>query len=526
MARRFERFILQGSASGLAVGLVTGVLAALAARAGFEDSGADPWLIALDVAVGVAFVAGAAWAPGPRRERVVFAGVGVAWLVASSIPAARLAHQSLLVFALVAFPGGNLRGAASLILAAMAIVVALVPVSQAFTALLFAAIAVRASIGARRQPRAWYPMVAGAGVAAVLAASWLTQWRYPGAVAPGVALLAYELVLLGVAIGFPVAMSAVVASGAQLSERLLRDERLTGLDGLAAVLGDTLGDPSVRVFRWDDAARGYVDGRGHAIRREAHGPGWLPISDGSEPLGVVAYRAAPLADPPTAAAVGEAMRLALRRLQWQASLRSQLIELEAARARIVVAADRERTTTAARLRQEVVWRIREAVDQLDSFRMAGSHDADGEALDVAVRELEAASDEVVALVAGVPPAELGDGGLVDTLRGLAARSPVPVEVTSEPGATAELEVETTLFYVCSEALTNAIKHASASLIQIDIRVDGHALVASICDDGVGGASPSGSGLQGLADRLAARGGRLQLESPAGAGTKVIARIPR
>lgn len=527
LARRFDRSSLRLSAPGYAIGLLTVVLAVLAARAGSAAPGANPWLIALDVTVGLAFVGGAIWAPGSRRERALQAAIGMSWLIASFVPVARLAHQAMLAIALTAFPRGNPRGVAGWLLIGVAVGAALLAMPQGIAALLFAAIAVRALVGGTDEPHAaWYPAAAGAGVAVVLAASTLARGLYPGAFDPGVTLLAYSLVLLGVAIGFPLAMRAAVAGAARLSERLLSDGRLVGLDGIAAVLRDALRDRELRVYRWDQAARAYVDGRGQVLRHESDGDRWLPVADGSEPLGLVAYRAAALEDPPTAVAVAEAMRLALRRLHWQESLRSQLSELEAARARLVAAADRERTATASRLRHEVVWRIRQAVAQLRSIRaVARSGDA-MEALDVAVRELDVAGEEVVGLVAGIPPAELGEGGLVAALRGLAERSPVPVTVTSEPGATGDAELETTLFYVCSEALTNAIKHASSRRIEITIRQDEDAIVASVSDDGVGGANPSGSGLQGLSDRLAARGGRLHVKSPPGAGTQVIARIPR
>ena len=85
--------------------------------------------------------------------------------------------------------------------------------------------------------------------------------------------------------------------------------------------------------------------------------------------------------------------------------------------------------------------------------------------------------------------------------------------------------ETALFYVCSEALANAIKHAHATTIQVDLHRAGECLVATIADDGCGGADPSGSGLQGLADRVAASAGRLRVESPPGAGTTVTATVP-
>jgi signal transduction histidine kinase len=108
---------------------------------------------------------------------------------------------------------------------------------------------------------------------------------------------------------------------------------------------------------------------------------------------------------------------------------------------------------------------------------------------------------------------------------LAQRSPVPVSVTIAADAASGQDTEATLFYVCSEALANAVKHADAKQIGITVRRINGAVEAVISDDGRGGADPTGSGLQGLADRLAAHNGHLQVESPPGAGTRVTAVVP-
>ena len=92
-------------------------------------------------------------------------------------------------------------------------------------------------------------------------------------------------------------------------------------------------------------------------------------------------------------------------------------------------------------------------------------------------------------------------------------------------AAASQEAETALFYVCCEALANAVKHAGATRVEIAVERQDGGVVATVADDGCGGADPSGSGLVGLADRLAARKGRLRVDSPPGAGTTVTAVVP-
>jgi signal transduction histidine kinase len=96
---------------------------------------------------------------------------------------------------------------------------------------------------------------------------------------------------------------------------------------------------------------------------------------------------------------------------------------------------------------------------------------------------------------------------------------------AEPDAVGDKSAETALFFVCMEAMANAAKHAAAQTLRITIRRRGDVLEAVAADDGVGGADREGSGLRGLADRLAATGGWLRVESPPGAGTSLTAAIP-
>ena len=288
---------------------------------------------------------------------------------------------------------------------------------------------------------------------------------------------------------------------------------------------DVLNDPSLELYRWDVDQQTYVDLRGNAPPITQAGA-WMVVRDRTEPIGAVAHRSLAMEEPAIAEAVARAVRLAALNVRWSEALRLQLAGLEEARGRLLATTDRQRAAIATRLHDEVVGPLRRAGAGLTT---ATANEANGEAvaaLTVARQELEAASDEILDLVGGVPPARLGDGGLVEAIRGLAARCPVPVTVSSTPLATGTSEAETTLFYVCSEAITNAVKHANASQITVVISADPRLLIAQVSDDGVGGARSSGTGIQGLADRLAAHGGRLRVDSPPGAGTTLIAEIPR
>jgi len=513
-------------ATGFAAVLVLVTLVVLAIRADVAAPQASPWLIVLDVATGLAFVAAAALAPGSRAERGLLAAVGAAWLTASFLPAARSVHQAVLVVALIAFPAGRVRGSSRWLVVGLAVPVGLGLPPQIGVAALFALVALLVLIEGRRDTATVYPAVAGIAVAATLGASWvLARWR-ADVFDPTVALVGYELVLLTVAIAFPVAARAVIRSRARLVDRLLAGERLTGLDGFAVVLGRVLGDPSVQVFRWHNPDVGYVDEHGRQVPTGGGDRRWLTVDDPDGRVAVVAHQSPALDDPPTADAVAAAVRLAVRHLRLQEEQRQQLAELEASRARLVAAADRERARAATQLRQDVGVSLQLAQSELTAVRPATRDPVVAGSLDVVVTELATARDEIVELVAGVPPAQLGGGRLRDALDAVAKRSPVPVSVTVDADAAGDADTETAFFYVCSEALANAVKHADANRIAITVRrpTDG-AIMATVSDDGRGGADPSGSGLQGLADRLATLNGRLRVDSPPGTGTTVTAVVP-
>jgi signal transduction histidine kinase len=456
---------------------------------------------------------------------VLIAAVGVAWLTASLLPATRSLHQAVLVVSLIAFPAGRVRGLTRWLLTCLAVFVGLGLLPQIGVAAVFALVALLVFVDGRRDTATGYPTVAALAVAAVLGASWSVSRLQAEAFDPAVALIAYELVLLAFAIAFPLAARAVIRSRARLADHLLADEQLVGLEGFAVVLGRAVSDPSVQVFRWHGSNAGYVDERGRPVPIGGGGRSWLTVVDADGPVAVVTHQSPTLDDPATAEAVAAAVRLAVRHEHLQREQQQQLAELEASRARIVAAADGARERAARQLREDVGVSLQLAQSELSAVRTAARNPAVAESLDIVVSELVAAQTEIGELVAGVPPAHLGSGRLQEALQALAQHSPVPVSVTVAADAASGQDTEATLFYVCSEALANTVKHADAKRISIKVRRINDAMEAVISDDGRGGADPTGSGLQGLADRLAAYNGRLHVESPRGAGTTVTAMIP-
>jgi PAS domain S-box-containing protein len=202
-------------------------------------------------------------------------------------------------------------------------------------------------------------------------------------------------------------------------------------------------------------------------------------------------------------------------------------EIRASRARIVQAEDAARRGLERNLHDGAQQRLVSLSLQLRLAEARLSIDpAEAGAIIARARdELTHALDELRELARGIHPAVLTDRGLAAAVDALVARAPLPVEVTHLPGRL-PAEAEAAAYYVVSEALANVAKYAGATSARVSLaRVDGKAVV-EVADDGVGGADPArGSGLRGLADRVAALDGSLAVESPPGRGTVVRAEFP-
>jgi signal transduction histidine kinase len=202
-------------------------------------------------------------------------------------------------------------------------------------------------------------------------------------------------------------------------------------------------------------------------------------------------------------------------------------QLAASRARIVQAGDEERRRLGRDLHDGAQQELISVVIglKLAQRRLARAPDQAGELLEEALEHVETGIRELRELAAGIHPSVLTDRGLRAALEALAGRSPVPVELEEVSPPRLPGPVETSAYFVVSEALTNAAKHACCSHVSVGVQVEEGAVTVEVRDDGVGGADPSlGSGLRGLADRVNALGGGLEIQSPAGQGTTVRARI--
>ena len=211
-----------------------------------------------------------------------------------------------------------------------------------------------------------------------------------------------------------------------------------------------------------------------------------------------------------------------------AELRARLEDLAASRARIVTAGDVERRRLERNLHDGAQQRL---VTISLSLRLAlAKLEADPAAaraiLDDAGGELTVALDELRELARGLHPAVLTDRGLRPAVEMLAGRAPVVVEIDEVPEGRLPEPVEAAAYYLIAEALTNVAKYARASTARVRVATTDSGVVVEVSDDGVGGADPAnGSGLRGLADRVEALGGALDVQSPDGGGTSLRAEIP-
>jgi signal transduction histidine kinase len=203
-------------------------------------------------------------------------------------------------------------------------------------------------------------------------------------------------------------------------------------------------------------------------------------------------------------------------------------ELDASRRRIVAASDQARRRIERDLHDGTQQRLISlglAARIAEADVAAGRGDAQSELSRIAAGLADAAA-ELQEFSRGIHPAILSEGGLGPALRTLARRSGVPVDLEVTADARYPEPVEIAAYYVASEALANAMKHAQASSVQMSLATLGCSLLLSVRDDGVGGADPArGSGLAGLADRVEALGGSIQLRSAAGSGTHITVELP-
>jgi signal transduction histidine kinase len=335
--------------------------------------------------------------------------------------------------------------------------------------------------------------------------------------------------------GFPLLFLAGLVrirfARASVAELLLELERPMAPGDLRNAVANALGDESVEVAYWLPDERGYIDLEGRPVR--------LPTADGGRGIthveregrrvAAIVHDRAVEDDPHLLRAAAAAAALALDNARLQAELRSRLDELNASRRRIVRAADDERKRIERNLHDGTQQRLTSVALGLAyvASKLAADPDAAQDALGQARAGLATALAELRDLSQGIHPGNLTERGLGPAIEDLAYASPLPVRVVSTVATRLEEPIEATAYYVVAEALANIIKHAQARHVSVALEYDAAGeLVVTVSDDGIGGANPAnGTGLKGLADRVSAIGGSLDVESQVGHGTTLRAVIP-
>jgi signal transduction histidine kinase len=371
--------------------------------------------------------------------------------------------------------------------------------------------------------RAQGPLLGAAAVAIPASLVWL-GW----VLATGAGASTLDTINRAVAVSLPLGVVAGIAWSRlrrpQASE-LVVDLRTEAATTLRERLVRTLGDPTLDVAYRLEGGR-YVDAAGRPIELPQRADRAVTaVIAGGEEIAALIHDPALLDEPALVESVRATAGLVLENERLAAEVRSKLAEVRASRGRIVAAADAERRRIERNLHDGAQQRLvtLSVALGLDASR------ADTSASDILSRaqdEVEQAIAELRELARGIHPTLLRDEGLQTAVEALARRTPFPVTVRGTAPDRLPDSVELAAYFVVSEALTNVVKHASASEASVVLERKPGSLRVTVADDGVGGANVTAdSGLAGLRDRLEALDATLVIESRPGQGTTVCAEFP-
>jgi signal transduction histidine kinase len=487
----------------------------------------DPAAGAGDLAVAVAFVVcgAAVWSPLRAGDLTgpLLVATGAAWLAGGLADELALLHRGPLVQLLVTSPGGrpHTRIEWPAVVAGYALaVVPDVARDDGVTVALAAGLAgvslgryARAR-GVQRRARA-VPAAAAGAIALVLVVGAVTGPAEGDAV-----LWLYEAVLVATAAALFVDLRWGGWAQAAVTD-LVIDLGDARSGSLAGVLAHAVGDPSL-VLGYARGDGRYADERGRPVS--------VPDADADRAVTTVEIEGAPAAvlvhDPAAlrssrlSDAVVAAVQIALDDARLQSDIWARVREVEASRSRLLHARDSERRRLESRLHAGVGRRLDAAARALADLE--GDPD---ELLAALPAELERTRAELRRFATGLHPPDLDAGGLAAALPALAARAPIPVEVSVGCGRL-EPPLEAAAWFVCSEGLANVVKHSGAGGAAIGVDRTSEGIVVTVDDAGRGGADPAaGRGLRGLAARVEAVGGRLEVGPRPGGGTRLRATLP-
>jgi signal transduction histidine kinase len=534
------------AALGLA-GLVLGLGAEWTARSELSLLAAGSDLIVGWTLIACGLIA---WSRRPQsRIGQLTALTGFAWFlgtfadsdidaVATVGSALLILHRGPLFHAIIAYPSGRLSSRFGLVVVTTCyFYAAIVPLARNSVATIVIALMVvattirgqRLAAGPDRQARLT-AIGAAAAVAVPLGAGSVGRVIGAGPDAERAVLWGYGAALILVGVLFLVDLLRSRWADAAVTRLVVDLGEDTDAGTLRGRLARALGDRSLAIAYWLPEAHSYVDETGAPMQLPKAGSerAVTLIEQKGDRIAALVHDGTVFDEPGLIDAVASAARIAFSNVRLQAEVRRQISALDASRRRIIEASDAQRRRLQQELALGVGQRLTEVQGHLDLALQEAVSPQDravSESLEDAARLLHEGQVELQELTAGIHPALLSEQGLGPALSALAERAAVPVRLVVR-GERLPAPTETAVYFVCSEALANVGKYARASRVDVEVRTEGNLLTILIQDDGVGGANPSsGSGLKGMADRVEALGGRFLVESPAGRGTRLVARIP-
>ena len=371
--------------------------------------------------------------------------------------------------------------------------------------------------------RAQAPLLLAAAITALGVLLWLGWVIATGARVPTVETITRALAIT-IPFGIVVAIGSARLRRPQASELVveLRSEAPTTM---RERLARALGDPTLDVaYRLGDGR--YVDASGRPIELPQRADRAITaVSVRGEEIAALVHDPALLDEPALVESVRATAALVLENERLAAEVRAQLAEVRASRGRIVATADAERRRIERNLHDGAQQRLVTLSVAL-GLEASRADRATADVLSRAQDEVEQAIGELRELARGIHPTLLRDEGLTAAVEALARRAPLPVMVQSGARDRLPDAVELAAYFVVSEALTNVVKHASATQASVLLERKPATLRVTVTDDGVGGAriAPE-SGLAGLRDRLEALDATLLIETESGRGTTVCALFP-
>ena len=295
------------------------------------------------------------------------------------------------------------------------------------------------------------------------------------------------------------------------------------------LLAQALRDPTLSLIYWLPQYGSWADQDGNptSLPRSDNGRRVTFVKQNGEQIAALIYDAGLGDEPELVEAVSAAAGIALENGRLEAELRARLQELQGSRSRVVEAQQNERRRLERNLHDGAQQRLVALALELGLLAEKANNDpATQERLKRARGEVAESLDELRDIARGLHPAVVSGHGLAIALESLAAATPLEVHLKTDGLPRLPEQLEVAAYYVVSESLTNAAKHAQADTVTVEVGVTTDTLIVEIVDDVIGGAdSERGTGLRGLADRIEALNGHLRVWSSVGKGTRVRAEIP-